>query len=320
MSSYEMHKNIFEQHKKKTILIIVLVVVLVILVSSELILEKVFGLGNPVLYDSSALYGYRPLPNQNLSRFFGAKLRFNNLGLRSEEDWNDRREDKILFLGDSVTYGGSYITNKELFSHLAVIGLGGYKSGNAGVNAWGVENIYGLIVETNFLPAKIYVTTLPEGDFYRGLNRLQGLPYFNLKPRFAFSELWYFFCYLQSNHRYLEWTSFANGEETKYVVRKAVKKLKLMDDYLRQRGFQHLIFITPSLSQVVKGEPKDPLVKNLLMDYHLTPYYILDELSQYNLSESERRELFYDNIHLERKGHAVWARIIRSKLDLIIPH
>ena len=315
-----MSKNIFENHKKQTIVIIILIFIVIAVISVELILEKAYGLGNPVLYDSSPLYGFRPLPNQDHSRFRGKKLKFNNLGLRADENWDNRKDDKILFLGDSVTYGGSYIANKELFSHLAVVGLGNYKSGNAGVNAWGVENIYGLIVEKNFIPAQIYVTTLPEGDFYRGLTRLQGLPYFNIKPKFAFSELWYFFCYLQNNERYTGWQSFANEEEMSYVVRKAIKKLKEMDDYLKKRGLQHLIFITPGFSQVVEGAPKDALVNKLLKDNSLNPYYILDELPQYNLSKIKKEKLFHDGIHLEKDGHEIWAQIVRSKLKIIIKY
>jgi len=65
----------------------------------------------------------------------------------------------------------------------------------------GVENIFGLIVETDFTSAKIYVSVFPELDFYRGLTRLQGLPFFNKKPKYAMSELWYYFCYKQNNFR-----------------------------------------------------------------------------------------------------------------------
>jgi len=313
-----MSNNIFGNHKKQTIIIIIFIFIVIAVISVELILEKAYGLGNPVLYDSSPLYGFRPLPNQNHSRFRGKKLKFNNLGLRADENWDNRQDDKILFLGDSVTYGGSYIDNKELFSYLAVVGLGNYKSGNAGVNAWGVENIYGLIVEKNFIPAQIYVTTLPEGDFYRGLTRLQGLPYFNIKPKFAFSELWYFFCYLQNNERYTGWQSFANEEENSYIVQKAIKKLKEMDDFLKKRGLQHLIFITPGVSQVVEGAPKDALVNKLLKYNSLNPYYILDELHKYKLSKRKKEKLFYDGVHLDKEGHEIWAQIVRSKLMTII--
>jgi len=199
------------EHKRKALLVLVLCLVVFSVGACELLLRALMGLGNPVLYDSSPVYGYRPLPNQECGRFRGATIKINNLGLRAEQDWDAQKRDKILFLGDSVTYGGSYIDNADLFSELAVQRLnrtsgGHYVSGNAGVNAWGVENIHALIVERKFLPAAIYITTLPEGDFYRGLTRMQGLPFFNHKPRTALTELWRYFCYRQNNGRYRGWT------------------------------------------------------------------------------------------------------------------
>jgi len=291
-----------------------------ILVTCELILQKTTGLGNPVIYDSSPIYGYRPLPNQDYKRFQGSLVKFNNLGLRANEDWNNYKEDKILFLGDSVTFGGSYIDNSELFSYLTVDLLNktrntNFFSGNAGVNAWGVENIYGLVVESNFLPANIYITTLSENDFYRGLTRIHGLPFFNHKPKYALQEIWYYFCYNQNNKRYIGWQVFLNEQETTYVLEKAVKKLDEMDSFLKERGYSHFIFITPSKNQVVEGESKDMLIYDLMLHHEIKPYYIADLIANYNLSDQEKEDLFYDSIHLSKKGHELWADIIYSKLN-----
>ena len=278
-------------------------------------LGKILGLGNPVIYVSSQLYGYRPLPGKEYSRFGAARIQFNNLSLRAETDWDENIEDKILFLGDSVTYGGSYIDNSELFSFLAVKSLGGdYISGNAGVNAWGVENVFGLVVDTNFTPAKTYVTTFLENDFYRGLVRMQGLPYFNKDPKFAFEELWYYFCYKQNSKRYKGWQSYADGQTKALVVEKAVKKLKEMDLFLKEKGYRHLFFITPTKNQVTQGVGKDSLVNDLFVKYELSPYYIIDELNNRNLSEKEKEDSFHDDRHLTKLGHELWSEIIASKL------
>jgi hypothetical protein len=163
--------NIFARNRKKTIAVVIMTLALMSLAGTELLLRSLMGLGDPVIYDSYPLYGFRPLPDRQYRRFHSAVVRFNNLALRAEKDFDHDPADKILFLGDSVTYGGSRIDNEELFSHLAVAGLGGFTSGNAGVNAWGVENIHGLVVECGLTPARIYITTLTEGDFYRGLVR-----------------------------------------------------------------------------------------------------------------------------------------------------
>jgi hypothetical protein len=163
--------GVFGRHRRLGLVLLVLFCIMATVGLVEMVLRARLGLGRPVLYDSSPVYGYRPLPGGTYRRFGGARLHFNNLGLRAEGDWDDEPDGKILFLGDSVTYGGSYVDNNQLFSALATGGLPGYAAGNAGVNAWGVENIYGLVVEMGFQPAKVYVTVVPEADFYRGLVR-----------------------------------------------------------------------------------------------------------------------------------------------------
>src|SRR5438045_366672 len=100
----------FERHSRVVGAALALVATGAALIVIEIALRTVFGLGNPILYDSNALYGYRPLPNQTLSRRFGAPIHVNNLGLRCDEDWSGPADERVLFLGDSVTYGGN-VTN-----------------------------------------------------------------------------------------------------------------------------------------------------------------------------------------------------------------
>ena len=43
---------------------LIILPVLLSLTVSELLLRELFGLGNPVLYDNSPIYGFRPLGNR----------------------------------------------------------------------------------------------------------------------------------------------------------------------------------------------------------------------------------------------------------------
>src|SRR3990167_5186623 len=122
--------NMFKRHKIITLCFGLFIIFLVLFIILELTLKYVVGLGDPVLYRSYPLYGYRLLPDQELKRFHGSAINVNNLGLRADVDWDNNIENKILFLGDSVTYGGSYISNDELFSSLAIKYVNGYVSGN----------------------------------------------------------------------------------------------------------------------------------------------------------------------------------------------
>ncbi len=307
-------KNWFESHLKTTITIFVIIISLVTFGVVELTLSKLFGLGNPVLYDSSPIYGFRPMPNQRLQRFLGAELAFNNLGLRSTGDWDKEKKNKILFLGDSVTYGGSYISNEDLFSHLVFQDRKDYVSGNAGVNTWGVENIHALVVEEEFLPADYYITALIEDNFYRGLVRLQGLPYYNTEPSSAWAELFHYFAYTQNNKRYFPWQSLATEEHIAKVLSKSVLKLKSMDVFLKAKGYKHKIFILPTRNQVVKKTSKDSKIQNLISENKLDVVYLLDELQ-----EVEGQNLFHDEVHVTKEGHKVYAQILSRKLKGFLP-
>lgn len=307
--------TLFERYSKTT-----LTVLLIILGSAGgLALEwgagAFFGLGHVVLYDTHPLYGYRPRPNQHVSRNPSIVVHINNLGLRAESDWDPTQSDnKILFLGDSVTYGGSYISNTQLFSHRAVQALSGFETGNAGVNGWGVSNVYAFIKTTDFLPANIYVSVFPEGDFYRGINRIGGQPLWTVSPRYALDELFHYGIYqlqLRKNSPTEHYTENHPGSVT--IVENAVQDLKALDNYLQSQGKTHLIYITPSRDQVVEHAKKDPIVRSLLAQYNIQVHYISDRLPV--VSKQEKEKWFHDPIHLSNTGHQIWANIIASDLS-----
>jgi len=303
---------------KTTLALLALAIVAVSLALAEALLRLIFGLGNPVLYELYPLYGYRLRPNQDLKRFFGARIRINNLGLRADEDWDGRLDDKVLFLGDSVMYAGSFIANHELFTTLALKDLPGFKSGNAGVNAWGVENIHGLVVESGFQPAKTYVTVVIENDFYRGFSRIAGCPYWCRKPRLALQEVLYFACFKLNMGRYTRWEQETSAESLERVVDRAARKLKEMDDLLKARGFRHLVYVSPIRDQVVEGRGKDETVARALEKCGVRAEYLLDRIRAMNLAESERRALFLDHFHLRSKGHALWGAMLNEDLKKLL--
>ena len=92
-----------------------------------------------------------------------------------------------------------------------------------------------------------------------------------------------------------------------------------MDVFLKQRGFRHLLFIIPTRDQVLKDRPKDTLVQGMMARHGLEPIDIVDRLNGCNLDDSARRGLFRNALHLEKAGHAIWAKIIREDLERILP-
>jgi hypothetical protein len=246
---------------------------LLALVLFEETLRVGFGLGEPVLYRSSPLFGYRLQPNQLVHRR-GAEIRVNNLALRADRDWDSNIENKILFLGNSVTYGGTTVSNHELFSHRAAAKFEGYLGGNAGVNGWGIENIAALVIDDEFLPARTYVSVLQEMDFYRGLSKLAGKPLWSCKPRFAIQELLAAFYLDRLNEIYEEHDSFVSEREKEKTVARSCARLKALDDFLKQRGYRHLIYMSTNTKQLFENEPADPVVLKYLHEDDIHPLYL----------------------------------------------
>ncbi|MCW5890987.1 MAG: hypothetical protein KIT14_10595 [bacterium] len=157
---------------------------------------RALGLGDPVLYDNRIAWGFRPLPDQTHRRLYGATVRINDVGTRGPDVVVPRPAGvtRLLFLGDSVTYGGSYVDEAELFSQvagdvLARAGVPRVEALNAGVNAWGPRNMIGLTMTTGGFDSSVWIVTALDDDFRRERTRIGEVPYFNLAPRFALEEL-----------------------------------------------------------------------------------------------------------------------------------
>jgi hypothetical protein len=306
--------TVFERCPKTTLFALILLMSVIVIAGLEWSAKTFFGLGKVVLYDTHPLYGYRPQPNQTVARTPNVVVKTNNLGLRAQQDWDPlQKQNKVLFLGDSVTYGGSYIANDHLFSYCAVSALPGWESGNAGVNGWGVSNVYAFVKTERFLPATVYVSVFPEGDFYRGINRIGGQPFWTISPKFALEELLQYGIYQFTLKKQSATRVFDNTSSDAYaIVESAVQDLKALDEYITSKGYTHLIYITPTREQMVSHTPNDVVVKSLLNKHGLPVVYIRDKLPQQN--EKLAQTWFHDNIHLSNEGHQQWAQIISQDL------
>ena len=314
-----MNQSVFERHPKAALAAFFAAFMLLFAVAAEFALKSLTGMGRPVLFYEHPAFGYRLKPNQETWRFGGAHFKINNLGLRAAEDWDADKRDKILFVGDSVTYGGNHISNEQLFSALAVQGLQGVKSGNAGIPNWGVENVYGLVVQEKFAPAATVVTTFIEDDFYRGLTHGKNKPWIKTQPpALALTELADFVW-----HRYFTDVQAQNRREREGVpepvrVDTAARKLKEMDVFLKREGHAHLIFISPTRQQVLNIKPRDAAVRAAIEKHGVPAVYLLDKPRILAASAEEKKSWYMDNDHLTPAGHVVWGELMREELNRVV--
>ena len=149
---------------------------------------RVMGLGDPIVYRTNTAYRYAPRPNQRVQRRRGAWVTINESGYRSPESWQKSAAFKVLWLGDSVTWGGTYIDDRETFPELScerieeTTGLEAV-CGNAGVNAYGVDNIVSrLRYDPAGADANMVVVVVGWTDFYRSKSNIGGNLFFRHTP------------------------------------------------------------------------------------------------------------------------------------------
>jgi hypothetical protein len=303
--------------RKILFLILLLVAAAVV---AEVALSRLTGMGAPVLFDTHPAYGYRPLPNRSHARPGGGEARFNNLALRSDQDWVGNGTDKILFLGGTTAFGGGELPNGALFSSLVSRSMPNYTAGNAAAPGWSVANAHGLVVDAGFMPARYYVSVFTEDDFYRGKQEIAGKPLYSVPPRFALEQWWLDFCWRQSGRRYRPWRPEADSAQLRYAAERSAALLQAMDRKIREQGGRHLVCISPTRSQVLLESKRDLLVYGLLRENGIKPFYIADALPQLNLSRERLEGLFRDRHALTPAGHVAWARLlvaaIQNRLDL----
>ena len=97
-------------------IIILFATIIISIFTCELILRKI-GLTKFVIYYPSNFYGYYHEPNQNLQSRFNKNIYLDKLGNRNPKE-NNIENSNLFFLGDSVTYGGSIVSNQETFASL----------------------------------------------------------------------------------------------------------------------------------------------------------------------------------------------------------
>jgi hypothetical protein len=296
--------------KKKVLYFIITIFIISLPIFITEVYLKSIGLGDPIVYDENYVYGYAPRPNQKKKRLKNSSVTINDVGLRSLKNWGpNKHKKKIIFFGDSVTYGGSYIDDKELFSHLTCvkINLPDFICGNAGVNAYGIFNIvYRSKYDQRIADEYIRVFLLVPDDFYRGLqNKNTAHFYLNEKKRFlpAIFEALNFIATKYNIKNSISKYSDNDREENKYdLIKESVEIFNLEMKRLRLLNKRFIIFYTPS-----KG------------DYALNNY-IYNEINDginfeiIDLSKQISDNFLEDSVHYNKKGHDKVSDIISEKI------
>lgn len=141
---------------------ITITIIASILVILELTLRFKFGFCDALLYQSSDKYEYIAQPNQNRYRF-GAHIQTNSHSQRSEEP--DTTKMKILGLGDSVLFGGTWMDQDSLATTL-FNQESGMQMLNISAGSWGPDNCAAYLKEKGTFDAQAMVLVCSSHDAY----------------------------------------------------------------------------------------------------------------------------------------------------------
>ena len=283
-------------------------IILIPLFITEISLRYI-GLGDPIRYDSNYIYGYSPKINQNKQRLKNSKVTINKSGLRSIDKW-DQDKKKILFIGDSITYGGSYIDDKELFSHLVCLEEEKTVCGNAGVNAYSIINmVYRSKYDIRLSNADVVIFLVAPGDFYREYANAQSAHFYLNNKDFALPAITEAISFFATKYDINRYISKKNDSKTDNIFDLIDLSIELLNNEITrlEKNKEVLIFYTI--------EKNDPNSKNILNSYIYQNLKKNLKIKFVDLSSTLDNSIyFYDNVHFTKEGHAAVSQKILSTL------
>ena len=278
-------------------------------VLAELYLRFI-GLGNPITYDDNYVYGYAPKENQKKKRFNNSTVSINDVGLRAVHNWeNNKDKKKIIFFGDSVTYGGSYIDDYELFSQLICESFKSknYICGNAGVNSYGIFNIvYRSRYDTRLNNDYLRIFLLVPDDFYRGLQDHNTAHFYLNDTDLIFNSLLEAVNFLATKYNLRKFISKRSDNIKKGnqldLINESINLLNSEFERLKNQQKKFLIFYTPS------NLPND------LNNFILKQIKENIDFEVIDLSIHLKKDMFEDDIHYNKKGHQKVSEIMSGQI------
>lgn len=301
--------------KKAAFWVVAGLLMLVPVVLAELYLRSI-GLGNPILFYANASYRFAPLPNQQQVRQRGAKVTIDSKGLRSSADWSDPADGKLLFIGDSVTWGSTYIDDRQLFSdgvcqRLAAATGKRYVCGNAGANQYGTDNMAERIRYKNVNDESVLVVTLIAADAIRGRVDAEGRYFFMQRPPPPFRALWEATTFLTwVLYKKLRPQSYRSDDDLRVAERSVENMLSTIRETQRP-GRKVLIVLSPIKAELNGKE--GPLTKQVQSMLARSGFDWIDLHGP--VSKAVTPDFYYDEVHLDVRGHAFYAEQIAARLE-----
>ncbi len=301
----------------------------------DIFLINFYKLGKPLKYFISPDFGFALRENQKMTRDGKNYITINNFGMRNKKDLINYNNKKIiLFYGDSVLYGGSYVDDEDILSEKICKSLNitanknKFFCGNYGVNAYGITNISERIQSiNNGFKDNFTIVLITSGNIRRGKTSLSGQPFFskNIKPPFKGIKEIALFYYdkIRINYRYSFSNKLANESYDKYYYQNINGEINqnIKDFYEREieklfyilenHSSDYLVVYLSSKNEYLNNENKiQKKILHQVVEKNNNKLLMIDEYDDKNIDK-----IFYDNIHLKKYGHEYISKIILQNIE-----
>jgi hypothetical protein len=295
---------------------------MILIVAADLALRFGAGLGNPVLYQADAACGYLPKANQNIRRF--GSVNFINAFSQRAADLPAIKQTghyRALFIGDSVTYGTSYVDQSEIVTSLLARSLPQTLHRpvdvmNASAGGWAVGNELGYLKSRGTFGADVVIFVLNTGDLRQPFNHA---PHFSTasgypakRPFCAISELWvrYLWPRLLRRARPHDAGSTAAPYEPTTDVDVVLGQLDEAKTICDQQHVRMAIVYSPCDGERWRESPYPESLDQLRGWTTKRNIILVDLESAY--AQASPKEIYWDGTHLRPKGDALAAAAIKE--------
>ena len=306
--------------KNRTVLAVVCLCLA--LLGLDAVLRFGLGIGNPILVASDPSCGYTLKPGQDVRRLF-RHTRVNRLGMRSEEVEAKGNALRILFLGDSLTYGITRLDQHDLFTDILRRELPASTGRpvqvlNASAGAWAIGNEVAYVKSRGILNSDAVLLVLNSDDLTQQFASVDESDNATqvARPFPAFAELYARFVKPRlkagSAPRDAEDAAQAAAE----TVRQNIASLGTLLRSVREQGATLTLIYIPFRADITDGviASEPPVLIQWAAVNHVPSLDLTHTPSVYGT-----REVTLDGMHLNAKGNRIVAEAIRQQWQSIVP-
>ena len=294
----------------------------ILIIGIELVLRHMFGFCDALLYQSSDKYEYIAQPNQDRYRL-GAHIRCNSYSQRSEKP--DSTKIKILGLGDSVLFGGTWMEQDSLATTLFSLETG-MQMLNISAGSWGPDNCAAYLKEKGTFDAQAMVLVCSSHDAYDIMSFFPVVGNFPTYPdkQYALAICELIDRYLIPRGKMLLAKYSARLDPDEAVVKAAQHTSVAKKSVIFDPGFDQLkavadslhipfgIYLHAEISELQRGTYND-------MGQQICQWAETHQIPlMKGLENGEKTEMYKDIIHLNEKGQRHLADCLKRIVNELL--